>query len=81
MVWGICLELLGTFTPGGGSGCPVSHPEDLVFPRVSVQDIFFLPLLIFHDVMLDSLKDQQRLSQPVFSPRRGLGKAQCKVQR
>lgn len=32
-----------------------------MFPRVSVQDIFFLPLLIFHDSTPDSLEDRQRL--------------------
>ena len=67
------LESLGTFLPG--SCCPMSHPEDLVFPRVSAQDIFFQPLLIFHDLTLDSFKDQQRLLPARVFPTTGLRKS------
>lgn len=75
VVWGTWLESLGTFTPGSGSCCPMSRPEDSMFPCVSVQDIFFLPLLIFHDLMLESFKDQQRLLQARVFPTAGLRKS------
>lgn len=49
-----------------------------MFPCVSVQDVFFLPLLIFHDWMLASFKDQQRLLPARVLPTMGLWK--CPVQ-
>lgn len=75
LVWVIWLEPWGTFTPDGGSCCPMSHPEDSVFPCVSVQDVFFLLLLIFHDLMLASFKDQQRLLPARVLPTMGLWKS------
>lgn len=56
-----------------------AHHGNVVFPCVSVQDIFLPPLLIFHGLILDSFKDQQHLLQPVFSPWRGHAKptAEC----
>lgn len=70
----------GTWTliPGGIFCCTFVAITGM-FPCVSVQDIFLLPLLIFHDLILDSFKDQQHLLQPVFSPWRGRAKptAEC----